>query len=710
MSLTSQAITAFPNSYKEKIYAGVLGKIIGVYLGRPVEGWPYEMILERFGDLTYYVHDQLGLPLIVADDDISGTFGFFRAMEDCGYRQNLLAEDVGNAWLNYIIEDKTILWWGGLGNSTEHTAYLNLKAGINAPKSGSIPQNGRTLAEQIGAQIFMDAYAMMCPGDPEAAAHFARTAASVSHDGVALEAAGYLAALEAMAFDEPDLTVLLDEGQEYVSSSYLKKVIEDVRDICEGTDDWHDARAKIDDLYGYSKFSGPCHIIPNHAMVLASLIKGGDDFHKSVCIAATAAWDTDCNAGNVGCLNGIRLGVDAINRQVDFRSPVADRILVVTSDGGECITDAVREARKIIVAAAALQKKSATVSDKKFSFEFRGAVQGFVRCPHVTSNCEKLEISNLNLSVQGENGLLVSFADPTGGLPANISAPVFLDHDDAASGYETVASPLLYGTQTVHVAVKGLEAQNPSVRLYIVHYDRSNARCVSYSDAFRIGREANDLSWKLPDTEGMPISRLGFEFTGPTQGVSQVAILSIDWSDAPERFEQRGVLAQDIWTLEPYAAKQFVSSAKHFTTSVNHTYTISHPGENGVVTIGTRDFANVTIEADLMFSLHRAGGLVLRSRGQRRYYALKFEGFERVSIVMRRDDEIKALVLTEFRYEPDIVYSVAFAAKGNHFVARVDGVQILQCFDDQETYSAGGCGFVVDAGTVYVDRFAVTRL
>ncbi len=30
--------------YQNDIYAGVLGKIIGVYLGRPVEGWSYEKI------------------------------------------------------------------------------------------------------------------------------------------------------------------------------------------------------------------------------------------------------------------------------------------------------------------------------------------------------------------------------------------------------------------------------------------------------------------------------------------------------------------------------------------------------------------------------------------------------------------------------------------------------------------------------------------
>lgn len=28
-----------PSDYYQRVYAGVLGKLIGVYLGRPFEGW-----------------------------------------------------------------------------------------------------------------------------------------------------------------------------------------------------------------------------------------------------------------------------------------------------------------------------------------------------------------------------------------------------------------------------------------------------------------------------------------------------------------------------------------------------------------------------------------------------------------------------------------------------------------------------------------------
>src|SRR5579884_3571332 len=101
-----------PVDYAERVYAGVLGKIIGVYLGRPFEGWTYEQIMDKLGEITGYVHDRLNRPLVVTDDDISGTFTFLRAMPDYGNTRSLSPAQIGQTWLNYIIEQRTILWWG----------------------------------------------------------------------------------------------------------------------------------------------------------------------------------------------------------------------------------------------------------------------------------------------------------------------------------------------------------------------------------------------------------------------------------------------------------------------------------------------------------------------------------------------------------------------------------------------------------------------
>ena len=91
--------------FEEKVYAGVLGKIIGVYLGRPFEGWTYERIMKDLGPVNYYVNEQLGVPLLVTDDDITGTFSFVRALSDYNHDVNITSKQIGQTWLNNIIEN-----------------------------------------------------------------------------------------------------------------------------------------------------------------------------------------------------------------------------------------------------------------------------------------------------------------------------------------------------------------------------------------------------------------------------------------------------------------------------------------------------------------------------------------------------------------------------------------------------------------------------
>ena len=250
-----------------------------------------------------------------------------------------------------------MLWWGGIGNSTEHTAYLRLKSGIPAPQSGSIALNGKSVAEQIGAQIFIDGWAMASPGNPEQAAYLAQQAGSVSHDGESVHAAKLLAAMEAQAFVDDDVQKLLQVGLSFVpKDSLIRRVVEDVRNWHGGDNerDWEKTRGLIAAQYGYDKFPGNCHVIPNHALIILAMLYGQDSFQETMRIVNTAGWDTDCNAGNVGCLFGIRKGLAGIDAGPDYRTPVADRMYISSADGGGAITDAVIEAQSLVAAGYAL--------------------------------------------------------------------------------------------------------------------------------------------------------------------------------------------------------------------------------------------------------------------------------------------------------------------------------------------------------------------
>lgn len=698
-------LSSWVDKYRNQIYAGVLGKLIGVYLGRPVEGWSYEKIQETFGEIKFYIHEKTGAPLIVADDDISGTFGFFRALEDYGYDREISAKAFGDTWLNYIIENKTILWWGGLGRSTEHTAFLNLKNGMEAPDSGSVKANGKTLAEQIGAQIFIDAIAMACPDNPDLAVDLVRKAAGVSHDGIALEAACHLAALEAMAFAEKDINTLLDRGASYIENPLLKEMIADVRDICSRESDWRKVRDYLDIKYGYQVFPGCCHMIPNHAMVIAAILLGKDDFQKSVSIASSAAWDTDCNAGNVGAFNGIRLGLSGIDSGADFRTPVADLMYVVTSDGGSVVTDAVAESRKIIKAAARLQGQEVKVAETKYGFEFPGSLQGFATCEFDHGNQVPVRLENYN-EISDQNGLVIRCSHVADGVKANVSTPTFIDFSKLAKNFSTVASPTLYSSQKVVTEAGVLTGQEVAIKPYILYYDINDQIKVIYGANTLLKKKRQRFEWIVPDTKGMSIYKLGYEIACEKRFDGDVVIYTIDWKGAPTSFSQRGMLMTSIWNTNPLWLAGFASSATHFAADFKDTYCVSNLQEDGLVTIGSREWQDYSVTSTITFNLHKSGGLVLRSAGHKRYYGAVLVEYKKAVVYMQKDKTRVTLGEAPYSYVEDVKYKLTFAACGGKLTFSLNDEVLIQAKDD--TYSCGGAGFTVSDGTMTCDSLIIS--
>ena len=177
-----------------------------------------------------------------------------------------------------------------------------------------------------------------------ACADLARRAGNVSHDGEAIYGAQVLAAMESQAFDQLDINTLIDTSVALIpTDSVIARMIADIREWHTEEPGWRKTREKIAVNYGYDKSGGNCHMVPNHGLIIHALLHGDDDFQRSLMIANTAGWDTDCDYGNVGGLLGIKNGLAGIDAGPDFRSPVADRMYLPTADGGRTITDAVTE-------------------------------------------------------------------------------------------------------------------------------------------------------------------------------------------------------------------------------------------------------------------------------------------------------------------------------------------------------------------------------
>jgi ADP-ribosylglycohydrolase len=696
----------FPPDYAERVYAGVLGKIIGVYLGRPFEGWTHEQIIAKLGEIKYYVNDRHDLTLrnhqlVVTDDDISGTFTFLRALPDYNNSLDVTPAEIGQTWLNYIIENRTILWWGGLGNSTEHTAFLRLKEGISAPRSGSIALNGKVIAEQIGAQIFIDGWGLIAPGDPALAADLARRAASVSHDGEAIYGAQVIAALIAQAFIEPDLDKLIDTAVTFIpADSIIYRLIEDVRAWhAHNPQDWYATRAELADHYGYDKYGGNCHIIPNHGLVILSLLHGQGNFQRAETIVNTCGWDTDCNAGNVGCILGVRNGLAAFDGPRDWRGPVADQLYLPTADGGRAISDAVCETDFILETAYAIrgEKWIPPKEGARFHFSLPGSVQGF-------RSSEKLKVENTVHPTEPDQRVLTLHYRLESNGTAAASTPTFIPSEAIEMpGYSLFASPTLYPGQTVHAALFANERNPKAVEVGI------QLRSYGYQDKLvtiqgprqiLLPGKTIQLEWRVPDLDGAPIVEVGVFLSSKELSEGTVHLGYLSWDGSPIVTFRRPIQSGRMWK------RQWVNAADFFEDEFGEAFRVIQNRGRGMVITGTREWTDYSVQALITPHLAKAFGLAIRVQGLERYYGLLLSNQNTIKLIKRLDGET-VLAEKTFDWKFDQPHDLRIAIKSNYIVASVNGELLFKVEDSNRPLSSGGIALVCEEGRIGTDEVSV---
>ncbi|KAH9886827.1 ADP-ribosylation/Crystallin J1 [Xylariomycetidae sp. FL2044] len=701
-----------PSDYLERVYAGVLGKLIGVYVGRPFEGWTHQQIMNDLGPIYHYVHEKFKAPLVVTDDDVSGTFTFVRALEEHGVNQNLSAESIGKTWLNNVINRRTIFWWGGRGISTEHTAFLNLKEGIPAPRSGSIETNGKTVAEQIGAQIFIDGWALVSPGNPSFAAKLAKAAGSVSHDGDSVDAAVVWAAMEAEAFVSKDIDHLLDTGLKQIPyNSMIAGLIRDIRGWSKEDGDWKRTRQRIEDEYGYHHFHGVCHVVPNHGIMIMALIYAGHDFHEAMHIINTCGWDTDCNSGNVGCLVAIMNGLPAFEDGPDWRGPLADRALISSADAGYTFNNAARIAYDLGNMGRQLAGEPPFTPPKdgaQFHFTLPGSVQGF-QATHENGTAPRHVKVEQAVKDAGASALAVRLSgltrasEPVQILTQTFSPPEVRD----MRTYDLVGSPLVYPGQIVRAAIHGDASNNTSVivRLALKAYTTSDELELLTGDHVKLEPgKSHELRWEIPHSLGSrPIQAIGIQVSTPERRFDGTVWLEyLRWDGTPQL-----TLKPDPGAKNDFWKRSFVNGADIFHS--RHKFSVAQDSGEGIVTYGTREWTDYRVRVQgFVVNIGKPSGVAVRVQGLNRYYALLFQAENTVALVKAYDDQRTVLASTEFAWYLDVPYAIALEVSGTSLRASIGDDIVLTALDSE--YAGGGIGLVTTAGSIQAESMEIGPL
>ncbi|MGN7736137.1 ADP-ribosylglycohydrolase family protein [Hyphomicrobiales bacterium] len=690
----------------ERIYSGFIGKAIGVRLGAPVEPtiWSYERIRDTYGEVTEYLRD---FKNFAADDDTNGPVYFIRALRDYGL--GATAEEVGKTWLNYAAEEHGMYWWGGFGNSTEHTAYQNLRAGIPAPQSGSIAQNGTTVAEQIGGQIFIDSWGWVHPADPKTAAEASARAASVAHDGEGLNGARFCAAAIAQAFVAKSIEEVIETGLATIpaDSIYARVSRAVLRFHDSNPNDWRACRDMLTAEWGYDRYPGVCHIIPNAGVLVMALIYGQGDLPRTVEIATMAGWDTDCNAGNAGAIVGtlqqVQPGWDK------YRKPINDFVVASGVTGTINVVDIPSFARELTVLALRLQGREAPalwVEDferrgVRFDFDAPGATHGF-RTEPFNQISVKASAERHTENAKGSLEILLDRLER--GQGGRIFwKPFYRRSDFDDERYRPMFTPLADDGQTVKFKL-WLDPWNGDGNLRVAPYvRRAMTDTIQETGAWHVPSASGwqDYEFTIPDGNGEAVDEIGIlvEYFGRLKFLGRLFLADFTVSG-----KGRAVIDPAKEVHEWGGITRFTWNRGHWSLQQGRIH--AHTATDADAWTGNAYLRDVSVIAELQPLSGASHLVVARAQGTSRFYAAGFENGEAVILLENHGTTI--LARSPFRIEYGRSYAVDLTVEGGKLTLSVDGERVLQADDATLRYGMAGLR-MASAGRMSIGRLEVSE-
>lgn len=734
--------------YREKIYGGWLGKVIGVIHGSNIEGWTQEEIQRTFGEIT-------DLPFrfknFCADDDINGPAFFQRALLDYGAKPD--EEQLADTFLNYVSDGHGFFWWGGYGVSTEDTAYHNLVEGISPKLSGSARLNGRVMANQIGGQIFSDCWGLACPQDTGRAADLAARMASITHDEEAVNGARFVAAAIAAAFDAGSVDEILERALEQIpADSDYAVMVRDVRDYTlNHREDWRSCFAYVKEHYDYKFYQGVCHVIPNAAVIVLALLAGKGSFEDTINISAMCGWDTDCNEGNLGAILGVYCGVSGIRK--DWIGQVHDLAICSGAVGSLNIQTVSQIAETTLRAMAVLESaaagagqeacESATAGTGQEACESAAEGTGQEACESAAAQADQAAERMWERILAKPEGQYMHFQFPEsthairvrnipdyvsvikntdsrsylGKRSLQITHPAFCnnnwfdiyykpyyrpsDFDD--NRYQPDLSPVIYpgDTAVIHYSF-GEQEIGKSILAEAYYKNRLNdEKTVVWSRSLQIkDTEWNACSIELPGDSNQIIEEVGIRITIQNAAVReqkaafQVYLGDVEILDCPDYRMEGSQIPTEVWTAvdtNPAGFSYLRGVAEVFEECIS----LSGSGKPCEMYTGNRNWKDYRVEAAMIPVCGPDHYLLARVQGGMRWYGaglIRRDGASYAAI-LKKKREICVLKQIPYSWEEGCEYRISVVVEGEDIVLSVNGEEVLAFTDTENTYRDGCIGF-----------------
>lgn len=284
------------NTFLDKVHGCWYGKCFGGAAGAPYEG------------IKKLIYDADFINKITPEqpnDDLDLQLLWIDVLKNKG--TVICSCDLADAWVEKC-------WYP----FSEYGYFLkNYMRGIKPPYSGII--NNSFFKEGMGCPIRSEIWGIISVGNPELAVQYAYMDSTLDHDGNSVYAEQFLAAVESLAFFESDIMNLIKSGMAYIPHDCrLYACLDLVINEYLSEKDWKSARESVLKNYSHPDFTNS---VQNLGFILIALLWGGGDMIKTVSIALSCGYDTDCTCASaaaiVGIINGYSMLGDCVKNTIN---------------------------------------------------------------------------------------------------------------------------------------------------------------------------------------------------------------------------------------------------------------------------------------------------------------------------------------------------------------------------------------------------------
>lgn len=668
----------FTADYLEKIYAGWLGKVIGVRHGAPVEGWSHDDIMRIFPGKQGFLLD---VDIFEPDDDINGPLFFLRALEDERSGEEISPLGMAKAWINYSPYEHGFFWWPGFGKPTSY--HLIEEGG-----AATLEHAGEKPGDGLGPRIFSDTWGLISPDNPDMAVKLIKKAlqANAAPGGAAEDAAVLQVVLLSLAFQAQDAEGLLASALAYIpENGDISLMARDILALYRADPKNPEAaRLRIAESWLSPRYPGMFHAVSNTAYILLGLLYSEGDMKLGLDLCTRCGLDTDCNSGNLGAVLGVLGGLKSIDSEM--RSQVNDVALCSSILGEQNAGDIPTQAKYIALQACRLagqtpsdQLIKAQESAMYLDFSLPGSTHGL----RVDTDFD----SSFN-PIKG--GILAWCNAPWARTGMDLYHPTYYRPKDVHnSRYDPCFSPKVYPGQKLTAKIRKAPTCKAMIAASVFAYDDNDQKY--YESTFiQLGSEDTELHYQIPKLSGALISKVGVRFllTEEHQGGIEVILTHLSAFGQPDYIMDFSKERIEQWGFVHHECSQFTYTRGRW--AYNKEKLTGLVASHGEVLTGARSFRDIEVSCTMTPFTEHGIRLMVRVQGAFRYYAaaLVSDGLA----LLRQNHGETVLARVSFNWRIGQSLRLTLAAAGERLSLFHEGKLLLEAWDEEFDKGCVGLG------------------